>query len=407
MRDLPPKLAATRSPRRGGWVLAGLLISLAPIATWYVIARERPALSSGAAATAAPAFPPVPVSVAEVARHDFPINLRGIGSVQAYSSVTVRSRVDGELQEVFFREGRNVRTGEPLAQIDPRPFEAQLQQAQAARDRDVAQLESAKLDFARSSELVGRGYTPRQTYDTQKGLVAQLEAAVRADEASIDAVKLQLVYARITSPLTGRTGIRLIDAGNMVHAGDAAGLVTITQLQPISLLFTLPQDRLPDVSAAMRTGPPLTVLAYTQDGKRQLGTGMLDLVDNTVEQATGTIRLKAQFPNDDEALWPGQFVNVRLQLSTRRDATVIAGPAVQRNQDGTYAWVVKSDGTAEVRPIRIEAIEGDIALVAGGLQPGEQVVVDGHSRLRPGAKVMVRPLPERTVAQAKNPEASP
>jgi multidrug efflux system membrane fusion protein len=349
----------------------------------------------------------VPVSVAEVARHDFPINLRGIGSVQAYNSVIVRSRVDGELQEVFFREGRNVRAGEPLAQIDPRPFEAQLQQAQAARDRDVAQLESAKLDFARSAELVGRGYTPRQTYDTQKGLVGQLEAAVRADEASIEAVKLQLVYARITSPLSGRTGIRLIDAGNMVHTGDAAGLVTITQLQPISLLFTLPQDRLPDVSAAMRAGPPLTVLAYTQDGKRQLGSGTLELVDNTVEQTTGTIRLKAQFPNDDEALWPGQFVNVRLQLSTRRDATVIAGPAVQRNQDGTYAWVVKSDGTAEVRPIRIEAIEGDIALVAGGLQPGEQVVVDGHSRLRPGAKVTVWPLPERTVAQARNPEARP
>jgi multidrug efflux system membrane fusion protein len=199
----------------------------------------------------------------------------------------------------------------------------------------------------------------------------------------------------------------LVDAGNMIHASDAAGIVAITQLQPISVVFTLPQDRLPEVAAAMRAGPPLSVLAYTQDGKRQLGTGTLMLVDNTVDQATGTIRLKAQFPNDDEALWPGQFVNAQLQLSIRQDATVIAGPAVQRNQDGTYAWVVKLDGTAEVRPIRVEMIEGGTALVAGGLKPGEQVVVDGQSRLRPGAKVVALGAPGRAVAEAQSLEAKP
>jgi membrane fusion protein, multidrug efflux system len=395
-----------RSRRRGRWLWAGLLICVASGAAWYALERERPR-SSSAAATAAPALPPVPVSVAEVARRDFPISLRGIGSVQAYNAVTVKSRVDGELQQVFFREGGDVHAGEVLAQIDPRPFEAQLQQAEAARDRDLAQLETAKLDLARSSELVGRGYTPRQTYDTQKNQVAQLEAAVRADEASIEAVKLQLVYARITSPLSGRTGIRLVDPGNMIHASDAAGIVTITQLQPISVLFTLPQDRLPEVAAAMRAGPPPSVLAYTQDGKRQLGTGTLELVDNTVDQATGTIRFKARFANAEEALWPGQFVNVRLQLSIRAGATVIAGPAVQRNQDGTYAWAVGADGTVEVRPIRVETIDGDAALITGGLTPGERVVVDGYSRLRPGAKVVARPAPGRAVAEAQNPERTP
>jgi len=388
-----------------GFLLAGLLACVTAIAGWYLVGRVRPELAH-AAASASPPVPPVPVSVAEVARQDFPIYLRGIGSVQAFNFVTVKSRVDGELQQIFFREGQRVAAGDVLAQIDPRPFEAQLRQAQAARDRDTALLETARLDLGRSSELVGRGYTPRQTYDTQKNQVAQLEAAVRADEAAVEAVKLQLVYARITSPLSGRTGVRLVDAGNMIHAGDAAGIVTIAQVQPISALFTLPQDALPEVAAAMGSGP-LMVVAATQDGKRQLGSGTLELIDNAVDQATGTIRLKARFPNEDEALWPGQFINVRLQLTTRQDAIVIAGPAVQRNQDGAYAWVVKPDDTVEVRPIRVDAIAGGEALVAVGLRPGERVVVDGQSRLRPGAKVAVRAEPRRRLASSQNPEPQP
>jgi multidrug efflux system membrane fusion protein len=411
--DQPTAAIYALSPRpavrAAGWrkrvLFAGLLACVAAGAGWYLVGREHPQ-PPRAAAAAAPPVPPIPVSVAEVTRQDFPIYLRGIGSVQAFNFVTVRSRVDGELQQIFFREGQRVAAGELLAQIDPRPFEAQLRQAEAARDRDTALLETARLDLARSSELVGRGYTPRQTYDTQKNQVGQLEAAVRADEAAIEAVKLQLLYARITSPLGGRTGVRLVDAGNMIHTGDAAGIVTIAQLQPISALFTLPQDALPEVAAAMGSGP-LTVVATTQDGKRQLGSGTLELLDNAVDQATGTIRLKARFPNDDEALWPGQFVNIRLQLTTRRDAIVIAGPAVQRNQEGTYAWVVKPDDTAEVRPIRVEAIAGSEALVAAGLRPGERVVVDGQSRLRPGAKVALRPEPGRRLAASQNPEPRP
>jgi multidrug efflux system membrane fusion protein len=401
----PPEVERARPRRRRRFILVGLSICLVVIAALYVVARQRLAPSSGVAASVAPISPPVPVSVSDVARRDFPIYLRGIGSVQAYNTVIVKSRVDGELQQVLFREGQHVGAGDLLAQIDPRPFEAQLRQAEAVRDRDLALLETARLDLARSSELVGRGYTPRQTFETQKNQVTQLEAAVRADEASIETVKLQLVYARIASPLSGRTGVRLVDAGNMIRATDAAGIVSITQLQPISAMFTLPQDALPDVAAAMRAELPLAVTAYTQDAKRLLGTGTLELIDNAVDQATGTIRLKARFPNDDEALWPGQFVNIRLQLTVRRAAVVVAGAAVQRNQDGTYAWIVKSDGTAAVRPIRIEAIESGSALVVAGLDPGDVVVVDGHSRLRPGAKVVARAGPR--IAATRAAEAAP
>jgi multidrug efflux system membrane fusion protein len=406
MRDASPQAAARASRWRGRLLLAGLLAGVAGIGSWYVVLQVR-SEPARAAAAVAPVLPPVPVSVAEVARRDFPIYLRGIGAVQAFNAVTIKARVDGELQQVFFREGQDVTAGEVLAQIDPRPFEAQLRQAEAARDRDLALLDTARLDLGRSTELAGRGYAPRQTYDTRKNQVAQLEAAVRADEASIEAVKLQLTYARITSPLAGRTGVRLLDAGNMIHAADPGGIVTITQLQPISVMFSLPQEVLPDVSAAMRAGAPVVVLASTQDGKRQLGSGVLDLIDNTVDQSTGTIRLKAQFPNNDQALWPGQFVNIRLQLSIRQGATVIASTAVQRNQDGTYAWVVKQDGTAAARPIRVERIEGDAALVAGGLEAGESVIIDGQSRLRPGAKVLIRPAPGRAVAEVQTREATP
>jgi multidrug efflux system membrane fusion protein len=407
LSDISPRPAAAGRRWRASLLLAASLASVAAMAGWYLLARERlaaaPAPAVAAPTATAQALPPAPVTVAEVTRRDYPIYRRGIGAVQAFNAVTIRARVDGELQQIFFREGQRVTAGELLAQIDPRPFEAQLRQGEAARDRDAALLETARLDLARSSELVGHGYTPRQTYDTQKNQVTQLEAAVRADEAAIEAVKLQLVYARITSPLSGRTGVRLTDAGNMIHASDTAGIVTITQLQPISALFTLPQDALPEVAAAMRAPTPLTVLAFTQDGKRQLGTGTLELVDNTVDQATGTIRLKAQFANEDEALWPGQFINARLELAVRHDAIAIAAPAVQRNQDGTFAWVVKDDDTVEVRPIRVERTDAGEALLAGGLKVGERIVLDGQSRLRPGGKVVVKPAPARNVAAAQNP----
>jgi membrane fusion protein, multidrug efflux system len=387
-----------RVPRRLILTVVLLALALGGAAVWR-FAGQTTAPASRLAQQ--PTAPPVPVTVTEAARRDFPIYVRGIGTVQAYNTVTVKSRVDGELQQVLFREGQDVRVGDLLAQIDPRPFEVMLRQAEAAKARDTAQLDTATRDFARSEALVDRGFTTRQTYDTQRNVIAQLQAALFADEAAIDNAKLQLGYARITSPLNGRTGVRLVDAGNMIRGNDSGGLVSITQLQPISVLFTLPQELLGDIVAAMR-GTRLTALAYTQDSRRLLASGSLQLIDNAVDQATGTIRLKANFPNDDEALWPGQFVNVRLVLETRKDGLVIAGAAVQRNQDGTYAWVIRPNGTAEVRPIKIATIQDDDVLVSGGLAPGDRVVAAGQSRLRPGAKVALpKPAAQTTVGDAR------
>lgn len=331
--------------------------------------------------------PAIPVKVGEAVKRDFPIFVRGIGTVQAYNTVSIVSRVDGELVNVAFREGQDVQVGDLLAQIDPRPFEAQLRQSEAARDRDRASLATVKLDFGRSTELLGQGFATRQTYDTQKNQIAQLEAAIRSDDAAIDYANLQLNYSRITSPLAGRTGVRLLDAGNVVRAAAPAPLVLITQLKPISVVFSLPQGLLPEIFAAAKAGGQLPVFAYVQNGQQPVAQGRLEIVDNTIDQPTGSVRLKASFPNDNEELWPGQFVNIRLQLGIKKDSTIIPTPAVQRNQEGTYAWAVKSDGTVEVRPVRIERIEGDEALVAAGLAPGSQIVVDGHSRLRPGSRI--------------------
>jgi multidrug efflux system membrane fusion protein len=387
-----------RAPRRLIFTIVVLILAFGGATIWHLAGRTTMPASQRAQQ---PTLPPAPVTVTEAARRDFSIYLRGIGSVQAYNTVTVKSRVDGELQQVLFREGQDVRIGDLLVQIDPRPFEVLLRQAEAARARDFAQLDTANRDFARSEALVDRGFTTRQTYDTQKNLIAQLHAALLADEAAIDNAKLQLGYARITSPLNGRTGVRLVDAGNMIRASDAGGLVSITQLQPISVLFTLPQELFGDTAAAMR-GTTLTALAYTQDNKRLLASGTLQLIDNAVDQATGTIRLKASFSNDDEALWPGQFVNVRLVLETRKDGLVVAGAAVQRNQDGPYAWVIRPDGTAEVRPIKIATFQDDDALVSSGLAPGDRVVISGQSRLRPGAKVALsKPAASPNLADAQ------
>jgi multidrug efflux system membrane fusion protein len=378
-------------------IVLALLLGLAAAGAWYL--AGRPGAPSASRTSQPPPMPPVPVTAAELARREFTIYARGLGAVQGYNTVTVKSRVDGELQQVFFREGQDVRAGDLLAQIDPRPFAAQLQQAEAAKARDLAQLDTARRDYGRSAQLVERGYTTRQTYDTQKNQVAQLEAAILADEAAIESASLQLGYARIVAPLDGRTGVRLVDAGNMIHATDAGGIVSIAQLKPISVLFTLPQELLGDVRGAMRKGA-LATFAYTQDNKRLLAAGSLELIDNAIDQATGTMRLKARFANDDEALWPGQFVNVRLALATRSDALVLAGAAVQRNQDGTYVWVVKPEGTVEIRAVKLDAVQDDDALVEGGLQVGERVVLTGHSRLRPGAKVVIRNASRPSLAES-------
>jgi membrane fusion protein, multidrug efflux system len=292
----------------------------------------------------------VPVTAGIVAARDVPQYLQGIGTVQAYNTVTVASRVDGQIVDVAFKEGQEVEKGALLYQIDPRPFQAALEQAQAAKLKDEAQLETAKTDLARYGSLVGRGYQTRQSYEEQQGLVAQDQAAVAGDQAQIDSAKLNLGYATIRSPIDGRLGARLVDIGNLVHAANSTPLVTIMQLKPIYVSFTLPQEILDQVRRYQQQAP-LDVIAYSGDNKRELAKGKLSLIDNMIDQATGTIRLKATYANADERLWPGEFVNVRVILRMRRGVATVPSQTVQQGPDGDYAYVIRKNDTVERRNI--------------------------------------------------------
>jgi len=353
---------------------------------------------TAAAATTA-SDPAVPVVADAVLSQDVPIYLTGIGAVHAFNTVTIRTRVDGQLDKVAFTEGQDVKAGDLLAQIDPRPLQAQLEQAAAQKASHEAQLADAKLDLQRFSNLEKRGAATGQSVDTQKALVAQLEANIQADQAAIDNANVQLGYTTITAPISGRTGMRLVDQGNIVHATDQTGLVVLTQIEPISLVFSLPEDALPDVARAMAKGP-LKVVAFSRDNKTELADGTLALVDNQIDQTTGTIRLKATFPNKDHTLWPGQFVNARLYLAVRHDGITVPAAVVQRGPQGTYAYVIKPDSTVELRPIAVAQLRDGIALIDTGLSAGERVVVDGQYKLRPGARVDAKPVAGNAAKQS-------
>jgi multidrug efflux system membrane fusion protein len=341
-----------------------------------------------AAEAPSPVAPGVPVTAGTVALADVPVFLNAIGAVQAYNMVTIKSRVDGQIVQVAFTEGQDVKAGTPLLQIDPRPFQASLEQAQAAKQKDEAQLASAQSDLTRSGALVGSGYRAVQTYDQQKALVSQLQASIRGDEAQINTAQLNLGYADIRSPIDGRLGARLVDAGNMVRATDAAGLVTITQVKPIFVSFTLAQDNI-DQIREHQAAAPLVVRAYSGDNKTLLGEGKLTLIDNVIDQTTGTIRLKATFANDDEKLWPGRFVNVKLVLTVRKGVPTVPAQTVQDGPTGNYAYVIKEDDTVERRDVEVTAVQDGVAVITKGLAPGEKVVVDGQYRLTKGARVRV------------------
>ncbi len=331
----------------------------------------------------------VPVTVATAKRQDVPVWLDGIGNVQAYNTVTIRSRVDGELMKVAFTEGQTVKAGDLLAQIDPRPFQAALDQAKAKKAQDEAQLQNAQRDLERSTDLAQRGFAPRQTLDQQRAQVDQFTAAVQGDDAAIESAQVQLGYATITAPITGRTGMRLVDQGNIVHASDQNGLVTVNQVQPISVVFTLPEQELPGINRELAKGQ-LTVVATDRDSKEELDHGKLTLVDNQIDPSTGTIRLKATFDNPQGSLWPGQFVNVRLLLRTDTNMVTVPGDAVERGAKGLYAYVVKDDGKVDLRWIKVGTMGDGIAVVEDGIKDGEKVVVGGQYRLQPGASVEVR-----------------
>ncbi|HJT06010.1 MAG TPA: efflux RND transporter periplasmic adaptor subunit [Stellaceae bacterium] len=340
----------------------------------------------GHAAPSAPANPPVPITPGTAETRDMPIYVRGIGTVQAFNTVAVKSRVDGQIVKVDFTEGQEVKTGDPLFEIDPRPFQAALAQANAAKEKDQAQLTSAEADLKRYAQLVGPGYQTRQTFDQQKGLVGQLQAALKADQAAIDNATLNLTYATIRSPIDGRTGARLVDLGNLVHAADNTSLVSITQLKPIFVTFTAPQDQFGRIRKSAAAGP-VEVQAISADDQTQLASGKLTLIDNQVDPATGTIRLKGTFDNADETLWPGEFVNTRLVVGIDKGAVTVAARALQRGPNGEYLFVIKPDMTVEIRNVEVAQVENGIAAIGKGLSAGEQVVVDGQYRLDQGSKV--------------------
>jgi multidrug efflux system membrane fusion protein len=370
--------------RRTIWLVLPATFIAVAAGTWYY-------WGASATAVAPPRAPAIiPVATTLVQRQDVPIYLSGIGTVHAFNIVTVKTRVDGHLDSIAFVEGQDVTEGDVLAQIDPRPFRAQLAQAQAAKARNEAQLANARLDYQRSSSLASRDFASKQTVDTRRALVAQLEAAVQGDLAAIDNASVQLGYTTILSPISGRTGMRLVDRGNIVRSTDATGLVVITQLQPISLVFSLPQDVLAEVTREM-SGGRLKVLAYNRDLSIRLDEGVLTLIDNQVDAATGTIRLKAIFDNKDNALWPGQFVHARLLLRTRQDVLTVPTQVVQRGPKGPFAFVVKADQSVEQRPIKAGYSRDGVSIIDEGLAAGDQVVLDGQYKLRAGTRVQARP----------------
>jgi multidrug efflux system membrane fusion protein len=394
----------TNPPKRHRWVWILLGVALiVGVITWNrARARTQAAAASSAAASSGAT---VSVGVSPVQKRDVPYFLTGLGSVTAYNTVTVRSRVDGQLMTVHFTEGQFVRQGDLLAEIDPRPFQVALDQAQGQLAKDVASQNDAKIDLNRFQLLWQEGVIPRQQLDSQAATVGQFDGSIQSDKAQIDNQKLQLVYSRIIAPISGRVGLRLVDAGNMVHATDVNGMVVITQVQPIAVIFTLPEDNLPEVTAQMKKGTQLTVEAFSRDDKTKLADGKLLTIDNQIDQTTGTVKLKSEFANQDLSLWPNQFVNIRLFLSVRKDATVIPSAAIQRGAQGTFVYVVKTDNKADVRPITVDFIEGNIAVVKEGLTPGEQVVVDGQDKLQAGTAVSFKPAAATpaTGAPAANP----
>lgn len=336
---------------------------------------------------------PVPVAASTARRGDFPVLLRGLGNVDAYNTVNVKTRVDGPIVSVNFREGQHVNKGDVLVEIDPRTFQATLDQAQGQLARDQAQLRDAETNLARYQALWQAGVIAKQQLDTQGATVGQYKGNIEADQATIESARLQLGFTKVLAPISGRIGLRQIDIGNIVHAADQNPIAVITQMQPIAVLFTIPADDLPPVLAKLRAGAKLQVQAYDRADRNLIATGTLETVDNQIDPNTGTSRLKAVFPNTDEVLFPQQFVNARLLLETKHNVVLIPAPAVQRGPQGAYVYIVTSNGTATMRPVTLGDTEGSDVQVTSGVAPGDVVITDGQDKLQENAKVEVRPEP--------------
>jgi multidrug efflux system membrane fusion protein len=372
-----------------------LAAAIVAAAIWYFPRPEPQPKNAGRPAAGAP----VPVGVAPVEKGDMPVTLSQLGTVTPLATVTVKTQLSGYLVQVAFREGQMVNKGDFLAQIDPRPYQVALEQAQAQLGKDQALLKNAQVDLQRYNTLVAQNSIAKQTRDTQVSLVAQDEATVKADQAQIDAQKLNLTYCRIVSPVTGRVGLRQVDAGNYVQTSDPNGIVVVTQLQPISVIFTLSEDNLPDVMKRVRAGAVLPVTAYDRTGATELASGKLDTVDNQIDTTTGTVKSRAIFDNDQLVLFPNQFVNVKLLVNTLHDADVVPNSAIQRGAPGTFVYVVKPEKTVAVQKVKLGPSDGQRIAILSGLEPGESVVIDGTDRLHDGAKVTISsPQPAASAA---------
>ena len=397
------------------WLLLALLVVGG---VWYYRGRSATAAGGKAAAGGPAATAPgnfvVPVVVATTSKGDLPVFFNGLGNVTAFNTVTVRSRVDGQIVKVNFVEGQYVKEGEALIEIDPRPYQVQQEQAEGQLAKDQAQLRDALVDYERYKLLFQEGVIPKQQLDTQQALVGANEGAIKADKAAIDNAKLQITYAHITAPISGRVGLRLVDIGNIVHATDTNGLVVITQLQPIAVIFTLPQDQLPQVMARMRQGPPLVVEAYDRDNTAKIATGKLLTIDNQIDTTTGTYKLKAVFDNPKNELFPNQFVNMHLLVDTRKNLVLAPTTAVVRGAQGTYVFVVGPDSKVKIHNVTLAETTGNVTGVTSGLNPGDVVVTDGQDKLQDGSKVETRqgngapPNPNKSAAgSANSPFTSP
>jgi multidrug efflux system membrane fusion protein len=337
-------------------------------------------------AAAAKTPPAIAVDVATALPADVPVYLEGLGTVQAFYTVTITARVDGQIEKVAFREGQDVKKGALLVQIDPRPYQAALGVAIAARDKDRALLANAHRDLERYALLEPEDLASKQTVDTQRSLIAQLSAQVKGDEAAVDNARTQLDYSSIRSPIDGRTGIRQVDPGNNVHAADSSGMVVVAQIEPISVIFSLPEEQFGELSAALARGP-VTATALSRDNKQELDTGTVALIDNQIDQTTGTLRVKATLPNKERHLWPGEFVNVRVLAQTRRQALTIPASALERGPDGLFTYIVQADSTIKVADLIVGQQTGNVVVIEKGLQAGDKVVASNQYRLQPGARI--------------------
>ncbi len=384
LREAPRR---TRARRRFPWLTILVLLAAAGGGAWYWTHRMQPRGDRNGPPPRAEQAQTV--GVATVGTGDVPVTYDGLGTVTSLATVTVKTQINGQLTELAFQEGQIVKTGDFLAQIDPRPYQVALEQAQGALARDQAALRDAEIDLARYQKLNSQDSIARQQVDTQQALVRQDEGTIQSDQGQIDSAKLNLVYCHIVSPVDGRVGLRQVDAGNYVQTSDANGIVVLTQLQPISVIFTQPEDRLPAITARLRAGATLQATVYDRAGETMIAQGSVATVDNQIDTTTGTVKLRAMFPNADGALFPNQFVNVRLTLDTLKDATVVPSAAVQIGSPGPFVYLVGDDDTVSVRKLKLGPAAGDRTAVLDGLKPGDRVVTDGVDRLHEGAKVRI------------------